>query len=501
MFLSSSSVMEAVLGRRDAIPAENNIPSILATTASLTAISLFVVVLRFYVRVFMLKNFGSDDWVMALTACAAAAVLGCWVEETKTGIGWHIDDISEEQQMHLTKIMFIHGVINMNAVTFVKISVALNLRRFMQTKRQRMFLAGLIVFLIAFTITCSCTIIFNCIPVAATWDRELAKTAKCFSLPVFKGLAINNSVFNILTDFLLAVLPIPIVVRLHTNMRTKITLSLILSLGLFAGSAATVKAVKQFQFFGVRDYTWDADYWLWHDIELSVGIVAASLPALRPLFAAFYDRTLKYSYGAATRMGYGPSNGYAPGYGQGTNKQYLRHKNTMDNDLTKHGISLRSFSEREAFSGKRDAARIHTTEVTSNGRRGNRKASPADDLSNGSGNDYDSDEIILHPTRSDSHTGHQYGHGRAEEQAVESQKHRITRNGLRQSESITVHLIRAAGTEYSRTCYAVFAAETNSRTVFASVTALESLKFEIVAQALTTTTFEADHDSIAKELI
>lgn len=84
---------------------------------------------------------------------------------------------------------------------------------------------------------------------------------------------------------------------------------------------------------------------------------------------------------------------------------------------------------------------------------------------------------------------------------MELQKHRITRNGLRQSESITVHLIRAAGTEYSRTCYAVFAAETNSRTVFASVTALESLKFEIVAQALTTTTFEADHDSIAKELI
>lgn len=68
----------------------------------------------------------------------------CWIEETKTGIGWHIDDVSTEQREKLSKIMFIHGIINMNAVTFVKISVALNLRRFMQTKKQRIFLAGLI---------------------------------------------------------------------------------------------------------------------------------------------------------------------------------------------------------------------------------------------------------------------------------------------------------------------------------------------------------------------
>jgi len=71
MFLSSTAVMEVILGRRDEIPAENNIPTILATTASLTAIALSVVLLRFYVRIFMLKNFGWDDWVMALTGVGA----------------------------------------------------------------------------------------------------------------------------------------------------------------------------------------------------------------------------------------------------------------------------------------------------------------------------------------------------------------------------------------------------------------------------------------------
>ncbi len=68
IFILSSTVMEVVIGPRDEIPADNNVSSILATTASLTAIALFVVLLRLYVRTFMIKSFGWDDWVMALTA-------------------------------------------------------------------------------------------------------------------------------------------------------------------------------------------------------------------------------------------------------------------------------------------------------------------------------------------------------------------------------------------------------------------------------------------------
>ena len=52
---------------RDDVPADNNIDSILAITGTLTAISVLVVLLRLYVRVFMIKTFGWDDGVMAVT--------------------------------------------------------------------------------------------------------------------------------------------------------------------------------------------------------------------------------------------------------------------------------------------------------------------------------------------------------------------------------------------------------------------------------------------------
>lgn len=59
--------MLSLLIRRDGIPEVNNISSILATTGTLTAVSLIVVLLRLYVRIFMLKSFGWDDGIMTVT--------------------------------------------------------------------------------------------------------------------------------------------------------------------------------------------------------------------------------------------------------------------------------------------------------------------------------------------------------------------------------------------------------------------------------------------------
>lgn len=137
--------------------------------------------------------------------------------------------------------------------------------------------------------------------------------------------------------------------------------------------------------------------------------MAASLPALRPLFAKFYDRTLKYTYGAASKIGYARSDGYGAAYGKGTNNKYERQKNTVDRDQTNLSISLRSFQEREAFSGKRDGTHVHTTGVTRDGRP-DRKSSQGDEASGAFSNDYDSDEIILNQKHLDDNAGNKVGH-------------------------------------------------------------------------------------------
>lgn len=64
-----------------------------------------------------------------------------------------------------------------------------------------------------------------------------------------------NSVVNILTDVLFATLPIPLIMKLKVNLRTRLTLCFILSLGFFASAAAIVKAVSQWKVLTETDWT------------------------------------------------------------------------------------------------------------------------------------------------------------------------------------------------------------------------------------------------------
>jgi hypothetical protein len=140
-------------------------------------------------------------------------------------------------------------------------------------------------FLVCFMIACTGTLVFQCWPISAAWSSSTRDPTRCFSNSTFSSIGLANSSINCATDFLLAVLPIPVIVHLHVNKRTKITLVLILSLGYFACAAGIVKAVKQADFFLETDPLWHNKFNVWNMIELCLGITAASLPGLRPLFA------------------------------------------------------------------------------------------------------------------------------------------------------------------------------------------------------------------------
>lgn len=62
-----------------------------------------------------------------------------------------------------------------------------------------------------------------------------------------------------------------------------------------ACASAIVKTVLQAKVFKDTDSTFHDSYAMWNNIELHVGIIAACLPALRPLFAVLLDGAKKAS--------------------------------------------------------------------------------------------------------------------------------------------------------------------------------------------------------------
>lgn len=117
---------------------------------------------------------------------------------------------------------------------------------------------------------------------------------------------------NISTDFLLASLPIPLVWQLQLNKRTKISLIFVLSLGLFACIAAIMRVRLTKTVLSDPNRFVHDEYSLWNTIELNVGIVAASLPAIKPLINRFLDvaRVFKSGLSKPSAQGDRDTSGY-----------------------------------------------------------------------------------------------------------------------------------------------------------------------------------------------
>ncbi|KAL6704698.1 hypothetical protein ACN47E_007980 [Coniothyrium glycines] len=289
----------------------NNAPQILSITGTFFALAATVVLMRCYVRIAMLKVFGADDYVMLVAMVLCAATFTCFKLRCDNGLGRHtmVAMMDPIKYMTFSKIQYAQALIVMIGVSSVKVSIALQLLRLSVQGAYTRILYGSLGFIVLMTLACAGTLIFQCLPVEAAWDISLRPppfgngTAKCYSLDVFRNLGLMNSAFNIITDVLFASLPVPLIWQLQLNRRTKISLIAVLSLGWFASAAAIVKAVKQWNVLTELDWTVSDSFNVWNFIEFTIGIIAGSIPSLKPLFNWFLDTTRAFTSRNRTRGG------------------------------------------------------------------------------------------------------------------------------------------------------------------------------------------------------
>ncbi|KAH8646667.1 hypothetical protein BX600DRAFT_154369 [Xylariales sp. PMI_506] len=294
----------------------SNGPAILAVTGTLMGLSFVVVLLRCYIRLVMLKSFSIDDGVIVVALIMAILAMVCFIQMVHYGAGmWH-EDIPADWLPGLNFWSYIIGPFCTSGISLVKISVGFFLRRFVQQKWQKKFLLGMIIFSGVFMVYSILTFCLACIPLDTLWVAVPDPNAKCWSMNTLSLLGTINGVINVVADLVFVVLPIPVVVELQVNRRTKTILIGILSLGLFACVASIARMVYAYHRTD-PDYTQNFNFIVWFDIEMQAGILAASLPVLRPLVAKVLKSTSQlrsYGYGRSrygtqsqttrTRVGY-----------------------------------------------------------------------------------------------------------------------------------------------------------------------------------------------------
>ena len=129
----------------------------------------------------------------------------------------------------------------------------------------------------------------QCRPLKAYWDQSVE--GHCFNANLF---FIVNQAFNVLMDFVILILPVPMIWGLHRAWQDKLALNSVFAIGGFVCFASIYRIVVLF-WISPADPTYTVyQATLWTHIEPSVGLICSCLPIVRGLFPAFTLKNRSY---------------------------------------------------------------------------------------------------------------------------------------------------------------------------------------------------------------
>ncbi|KAI9678962.1 MAG: hypothetical protein M1829_001947 [Trizodia sp. TS-e1964] len=163
----------------------------------------------------------------------------------------------------------------------VKLSVLLVYHRVFITpafKKALYIMAGLIV---AKTIAFEFVVLFQCHPISDTWN--LGDSRNCIN---FDFALTFSSTFNMVSDFAILILPLPVVWTLKISRRKKVILTGVFCIGIFACVSSIVRLITLRKIIdSPTDFSYSyAELNIWSMIECSSALICACIPTLAPLF-------------------------------------------------------------------------------------------------------------------------------------------------------------------------------------------------------------------------
>ncbi|PQE21091.1 integral membrane protein [Rutstroemia sp. NJR-2017a WRK4] len=259
---------------------------LVATCISCMVLIIFFVAARFTSRAIHQTPKGWDDYLMvpALLFALLLALQGL-VGINYCGVGYHVEAVMLDDPAKVTalsKLLIFFPATYAIAVTFPKLSILAMYLRIFRIPFYRAATYFIFYFLIVSSTVLFLMILFQCTPVNFFWDKTI-EGGKChFDI---EKLFLYASLPNIITDILMLALPLPFILTLNMTRKVKVGLAITF----LTGSSGLATSVLRFVSFARQslfpDTSWAAvDLALYTILETSMYIIAACLPACRPLF-------------------------------------------------------------------------------------------------------------------------------------------------------------------------------------------------------------------------
>ncbi|PCD26476.1 hypothetical protein AU210_012901 [Fusarium oxysporum f. sp. radicis-cucumerinum] len=240
-----------------------------------------VVILRCFVRL-KYRLFGIDDGLMLIGWILHVVFSVVGVRAIYAGLGTKDEHLNAYLQVDGRKWVWIGQVFYSLSLTPIKASICVTLLRIAVTKTHRIIVWATLIFTIVTMLYHTIGTFFACMPITANWDDR----TKC-SLPFLMSVGYMVSLSAVVSDWICAILPIFMLYKSHMRKATKVSVSIILGLGILASLCTIIRLPYLKAFSHPEDYLYHvANIVLWSTLESGIGIIAGCLPSLRKLVSS-----------------------------------------------------------------------------------------------------------------------------------------------------------------------------------------------------------------------
>ncbi|RDW59065.1 hypothetical protein BP5796_11989 [Coleophoma crateriformis] len=258
---------------------------LVTVSIAFTVLVWIAVSLRCYVRLLLIREFKLDDWFILVATSGFTVMTSFIFVGVQYGLGMHNQALPLKKEILALKYQALATIVYIADMAFLKVSIAIFLLRIAVSSRYIWILRVSIGIVVTWTTAIFLYNVFQCTPVQGQWDITIG--AKCVSGSSYVSAAYAFSILAVLSDWLYALIPIPMIWKVKMNTQTKFSVMVILALGIFASVATLVRLVYLANVANFDDILYTAtDTMLWTIAEPGIGIIAASVMTLRPLLRA-----------------------------------------------------------------------------------------------------------------------------------------------------------------------------------------------------------------------
>ncbi|KAM0254600.1 hypothetical protein ACHAQJ_006636 [Trichoderma viride] len=269
---------------------ENRGPQLQVAAYLLLFFAVVSMILRCYVRLFMIKSFGLDDSFMLVALIMFILFVTSALVGVHYGTGRHYWNLTNDDISSAMKWWWFCYIWYCLSMIAAKLSVGYFLLRLMIRRLEKMIIYGVMGLTVLTGVLFFFVTLLQCQPLSYFWDKN--QDGHCISIEIIIIITYVYSAFSVICDFTFALLPIYIIWGLNMKKMNKVALIPIMAMACIASAAVVIRFpfVKDFK---NPDFLYSTvDIAIWSCTEQGLAITAGSLATLRPLL-----RSLKQSLG------------------------------------------------------------------------------------------------------------------------------------------------------------------------------------------------------------